>query len=165
MKNNAKEVFNYKTGRHRTIYPKATELAVNRIFGKINPNKVYSVEPDILKIAIFLWKSKLLTQGEEDNFANFLDNQGNEGRKMLAKIRKFSNYEIPALTLSPVDHNINKVQTTEIRKYKQTIREAALIHYNMDLAALQCYAGGRWTGEQRRTECHSLIGFTPKSRL
>ena len=71
---------------------------------------------------------------------------------MLAKIRKFSDYEIAALTLSPVDHDIDKVQTIEIRKYKQTIREAALIHYNMDLAALQCFAGGRWTGEQRRTE-------------
>ena len=53
MKSNAREVFNYKAGRRRTIYPKTTELAVNRIFGKINPNKVYIVEPDILKIAIF----------------------------------------------------------------------------------------------------------------
>ena len=78
MKNDAKEVFNYKAGCHRTIYLKATELAVNRIFGKINPNKVYTVEPDILKIAIFLWKSKLLTQGKEDNFTKFLDNQGDE---------------------------------------------------------------------------------------
>ena len=67
-------------------YPKATKLAVNRIFGKINPNKVYIVEPDILKIAIFLWKSKLLTQREEGNFTRFLDNQGNKGTKMLAKI-------------------------------------------------------------------------------
>ena len=54
MKNNAREVFNYKAGRRRTVYPKATELAVSRIFGKINLNKVYIVEPDILKIAIFL---------------------------------------------------------------------------------------------------------------
>ena len=50
MKSNAREVFNYKAGCHRTIYPKATELAVNRIFGKINLNKVYIVEPDILKM-------------------------------------------------------------------------------------------------------------------
>ena len=54
MKSDAREVFNYKAGHHTPVYPKATELAVNRIFGKINLNKVYIVEPDILKIAIFL---------------------------------------------------------------------------------------------------------------
>ena len=71
---------------------------------------------------------------------------------MLAKIRKYRKYKIAALTLLPVDHNIDEGQTTEIRKYRQTIKEAALIHYNMDLAVLQCFAGERWTGEQRRTK-------------
>ena len=70
----------------------------------------------------------------------------------LARPSSASRCSIAALTLPPVDHDIDEAQTTEVRKYKQTIREAALIHYNMDLSALQCFAAGRWTGEQRRTE-------------
>ena len=81
MKNNAREVFNYKASCRRTIYPKATELAVNRIFGKINPKQVYIVEPDILKLLSSYGRANYSRKGKKRTLQNSLTNKVTRGQR------------------------------------------------------------------------------------
>jgi len=68
------------------------------------------------------------------------------------KIKKYKYIDFSALKLIPLDFdNETDTSSEEIRNQKRILRDACLIHYNMDLSAVKRYCGGRWTGEHRRT--------------
>ena len=43
-----------------------------------------------------------------------------------------------------------EVEST-VNDLEKELRDACLLHYDMDLSVVQQYCGGRWTGEHRRT--------------
>ena len=59
-----------------------------------------------------------------------------------------------ALKLLPFNHDIydNPEEEKYIITNKKVLQNACLLHYDMDLSAVQLYGGGKWTGEHRRTD-------------
>ena len=59
-----------------------------------------------------------------------------------------------ALKLLLVNHDIydDLEEEKKIIANKKVIQNACLIHYDMNLSAVQQYCGGKWTGELRRTD-------------
>ena len=131
------------------FYPTATELHQQRAFGKNNCLKSYNVTPNLANIAVILWKSGFLEHknknekqktSEEQTLAQALP----LGTEVLKKVKKLSRTDFSALQLLPLDFDVETDACSEkVRKTKRILREAALIHYNMDLIAVQRFCGGR----------------------
>ena len=69
-------------------------------------------------------------------------------------VRDLALVDFSALKLLPFDHDIydNPEEEKQIITNKKVMRNACLIHYDMDLSAVQRYCSGKWTGEHRRID-------------
>ena len=134
------------------VYPSASTLATFKAFGKSSLCKSYCVCPNLMQITVFLWKSGFLDVAASNNLAQALP----RGKTALTKLRLLERVDFRSLQLLPLDFDppAEEEDDTEvsIRRNKRTLRDACLLHYNMDLAAVQRYCGGRWMGEHHRTE-------------
>ena len=76
------------------------------------------------------------------------------GEMTLLKLREYQRIDFTALQLLSVDYDTAKYESEEkaIVRNKKLLRDACLLHYDMDLSAVQRYCGGRWTGEHRMTD-------------
>ena len=133
-----------------TVYPPASDLAMANAFGKTNLCKSYCVCPNLLHIAVILWKSDFLDPTATTTLAAALP----RGQTVLKKLRLLAKVDFRALQLPPLDYDADESQEIKdtIQRNKRTLRDACLLHYNMDLATVQRYCQGRWMGQHRRTD-------------
>lgn len=68
-------------------------------------------------------------------------------------ISNLARVDFSALKLLPFNHDIydNPEEELQIVANKKVLRNACLLHYDMDLSAVQRYCGGKWAGEYRQT--------------
>ena len=103
-------------------------------------------------IAVVLWKSfsGLLDVKDSNNLAAILLN----AQATLALLTKLQRTDFSALQLKPSDYDIydSPEEEATINNLKKELRDACLLHYNMDLGAVQQYCGGQWMGEHRGTD-------------
>ena len=120
-------------------------------FGKNNLLKLYTVLPILTQIAIIVKKSDYLSFVEEKpvNLVKSLPC----GETTLAMLGNLWQVNFSALKLLPFDHDIYNIPTEEklILANEKILQNACLLHYGIDLSAVQRYCGGRWTGEHRYT--------------
>ena len=99
-----------------------------------------------------MWKSGYLdaTLDEPATLATELP-FGETTHSMLSNLQRVN---FSALKIPPLYHDIydDPNQEKKILADKLILRNACLLHYNMDLGAVQRYCGGKWTGEHRRTD-------------
>ena len=116
------------------------ELYQGQAFGKNNPYKFI-----LSNISVILWKSGLLDKEGHTNLAQALP----DGPVTLASLGKLRNTDISAFQLLPFNYDIYNSLELEstINKLKQELRDACLLHYNMDLSVVQRYCGCQWTGK------------------
>ena len=97
-----------------------------------------------------MWKSGLLDSADSINLAEALLN----GQATFASLNKLRRTDFSALQLLPFDYNIYNSPEVEstVNALKNELRDACLLHYNMDLSAVQRYGGCGWIGEHRRTD-------------
>ena len=129
----------------KKVYPKSSELLRQKAFGKNNLFKSFNVIPNFANISVILWKGPWLNTDQESRVADSLP----EGRKTLKKVQDYKDIDFTALQLLPLDHDDENFEAT--RKSKKILRDACLIHFDMNLDLVQRYCGGRWLGEHRRT--------------
>ena len=69
-------------------------------------------------------------------------------------ISDLTRVDFSALKLLPFDHDIynNPEEEKQIIANKKVLKNACLLHYNMDLSAVQRYCCGKWTGKHQRTD-------------
>ena len=92
-------------------------------------------------------KSGLLDSADSINLAKILPN----GQATFALLNKLQRTNFSALQLQPFDYDIynSPEEEAKINNLKKELRDACLLHYDMDLSAVQQYCGGRWTGKHR----------------
>ena len=75
-----------------------------------------------------------------------------EGRFLLDQLAALKNVDFTALQIEPLDWDAPSGESSDlITANKQTLREACLLHYNLNLAVVQRFCGGQFMGEHRRT--------------
>ena len=134
----------------RDYFPSRNELHSQQTFGKNNELKSYTVLPVVSQIAVIMWKSGYLSADDDKKLAKLLPC----GEATLAMISDLARVDFSALKLLPLDHDIYDDPKEEalIIANKKVLRNACLLHYDMDLSAVQRYCGGKWTGEHRQTD-------------
>ena len=116
------------------FYPLKAQLHKEQSFGKHNLYKLYSGVPVVSNIAVLLWKSSLLDPVDSINLAAALS----DGQATFASLNKLRQTDFSALQLLPFDYNIYnslEVEST-VNELKKELRDACLLHYNMDLSAV-----------------------------
>ena len=75
-------------------------------------------------------------------------------KSSLALLTKLRRTDFSALQLQPFNYDIydSPEEEARINDLKRELRDACLLHYDMNLSAVQRYCGGWWTGEHRRTD-------------
>ena len=108
--------------------------------------------PVLSQLLVIVWKSGYLDKddSEPETLAKLLPC----GEATLSMISDLARDNFSGLKLLPFDHDIhnNPEEEKTIITNKKVMRNACLIHYDMDLCAVQRYYGGKWTGEHRRTD-------------
>ena len=136
----------------KDFFPSKAELHLQQQFGKNNELKSYTVLPVLSQIAVIVWKSGYLgtDNKEPETLAKLLPC----GEATLSMISNLARVDFSALKLLPFDHDIYNDPGDERRIIinKKVLRNAGLLHYDMDLSAVQRYCGDKWTGEHRRTD-------------
>ena len=136
----------------RDFYPSKVELHLQQSFGKNNPLKSYTVLPIVSQIAVIVWKSGYLSEDEGEPTALAKVSPG--GETTLAMISNLAQVDFAALKLLPFEHDIydDREEEKKIIANKKVMRNECLLHYDMNLSALQRYCGGKWTSEHWRTD-------------
>ena len=132
-------------------YASATKLATRRAFSKDCISRSYSVEKSIWHLSVRLWKYEYLEESDADNLAEAF---GEVGTIVKKKVEDYKRYDFSALQILPLDWDIEDDDPEiekRIQKQKTILQDACLIHYDMNLEAVQRFCGGRFTGEHRRT--------------
>ena len=105
--------------------------------------------PVLSQIAVIVWKLGYLSTDdkEPETLAKLLSC----GKATLSMISHLARVDFTALKLLPFDHDIYNDPEDEWRiiASKKVLSNACLLHYDMDLSAVQRYCGGKWTGEHR----------------
>ena len=120
-------------------------------FDKDCLSRSYSVEKSIWHLSVRLWKYEYLEESDADNLAEAF---GEVGTIVKKKVEDYKRYDFSALQIIPLDWNIeddDPEMEKRIQKQKTILQDACLIHYNMNLEAVQRFCGGRFIGEHRRT--------------
>ena len=108
--------------------------------------------PVLSQITVIVWKSDYLSTDdkEPETVAKLLPC----GEATLSMISDLARVDFSALKLLPFDHNIydGAWDKRRIIANKKVLCNACLLHYNIDLSAVQRYYGGKWTGKHRRTD-------------
>ena len=127
----------------RDFYPSKVEFHSQQSFGKNNPLKLYTVLPVVSQIAVIVWKSGYLSEDEGKSTALAKVIPG--GETTLAMISDLAQVDFFALKLLPFDHDIynDPEEKKKIIANKKVMRNACLLHYDMDLSALQRYCGSK----------------------
>ena len=136
----------------KDFFPSKAELHSQQQFGKNNELKSYTVLPVLSQIAVIVWKLGYLSTDdtEPETLAKLLP----FGEATLSMIGDLARVDFSALKLLPFDHDIydDPEEERQIVANKKVLRNACLLHYDMDLSAVKRYCGGKWTGEHRRTD-------------
>jgi hypothetical protein len=126
----------------QTLYPTKSQLLNTTKFGKSHKKKMYKTQTSAAHILLPLLKSGFLpceticTIRAADPRANNLVDCWQQFRQI-----DFRRLQIPTFDWE----NENGVN-----RHKMRLRTAALLHYDLDLAAVQRYCGWRLTGAHRR---------------
>ena len=143
------------------LFSLKVQLHKDQAFGKNNPYKLYSIKSVVSNIAVILWKSGLLNSVDSINLAKALSN----GPAIVASLNKLRRTDFSALQLLPLDYNIYDLSEVEstVNNLKKELRDACLLHYDMDLSAVQPYCGGQWTGAPpHRSDLTSNVPYPPR---
>ena len=139
------------------FYPTKVELHNQQAFRTNNSSKSYTVVPVMTQIAIILWKLGYLDPASDEpaTLATALP-FGETTHFMLGNLQRV---DFLPLKMSPLDHDIydNPNQEKKILANKLMLRNACLLHYNMELGAVQRYCGGKWTGKHQCTNQMLLV--------
>jgi len=138
MAENRMEIF--KVGnlpKHTTmamVCPAASAMAMATAFGKTNLCKSYCVCPNLLHIAVILWKSDFRDPADTTALSLALP----RGKTVLTKLRLHARDNFRALHLPTLDYDTDETQEIKdtLQHNKRTFWDACLLHYNMDLAAV-----------------------------
>ena len=108
--------------------------------------------PVIFQIAVIVCKSGYLRK--DDNKSIALTKALLCGETTLSMISNLAQVDFSALKLLPLNPDIYDDPEKEkmIIANKKVMRNACLLHSDMDLSAVQQYFGRKWTCEHRRTD-------------
>ena len=126
------------------VYPSKHELAKHTEFGKPHLNHAYNVLPELAQVIYLLFKSNVLGEEDEENIKIIYP----DSRKLRAEMERLRHRDFRALTF----FNFHGEGQPDINRKREEMRLACLLHYDLDLAAVQRYCGGRFTGSHRRVE-------------
>jgi hypothetical protein len=126
------------------VYPSKAELIREKAFGKPNVCHSYTVTPAFPQVVLPLFKSGFL--GQIDTFRVCKAVKG--ALTVLNKWRRYHRMDFRPLQLMPFEWEAQAM----VNEQKQILREACLFYYDFDVAAVQRYCGGRFTGDHRRVE-------------
>ena len=132
-------------------YASATKLATRRAFGKDCISRSYSVEKSLWHLSVRIWKNGYLDENDANNLAEVF---GEVGEIVKKKVKNYKKIDFSALQILPLDWDIedeDPEMEKRIQRQKTILQDACLIHYDMNLEAVQRFCGGRFTGEHRRT--------------
>ena len=127
----------------KDFFPSKVELHSQQTFGKNNQLKSYTVLPVLSQIAVIVWKSVYLSK--DDNEPETLAKVLLCREATLSMISDLAHVDFLALKLLPLDHDIynNPEEKKKIITNTKVLRNVCLLHYYMDLSAVQCYCGGK----------------------
>ena len=131
----------------KDFFPSKAELHSQQTFGKNNELKSYTVLPVLSQIAVIVWKLGFMSTDdkEPETLAKLLPC----GEATLSMISDLARVDFLVLKLLPFNHDIydNPEEEKQTIANKKVLQNACLLHYDMDLSAVQRYCGGKWTGE------------------
>jgi hypothetical protein len=127
-----------------TLYPTKGNLLKTTKFGKSSKNHSFTVTPGFPQLLLPLLKSNMLspalqaTMRDTDPRVEFL----------FDAHEAFKRLDFQVLQLPTFQWDSQK----EVNRDKMRLRTACLLHYDLDVAAVQRFCGWRYTGEHRRWE-------------
>jgi hypothetical protein len=127
-----------------SVHPSKADLTAKKAFGKPHICHSYTVTPGFPQIVLLLFKSKFLEPRSQASFFAALP----RSLLIFKKWQTYRDIDFRAIRY----YNFDWENSSTLNTDRQFLREACLFHYDLCLATLQRYSGGRFTGDHRRVE-------------